>query len=161
MTDAVIVATARTPIGKAFRGALNITHGADLAAHCIAPVLERARLDPAEVEEVVLGCGYPEGATGGNIARHAAFRAGLPASVAAVTVSRFCASGLEAVAHAAKRVIVDQVPVVTAGGVESISLVQPNVNRQHYRNPWLARISQCAPTAQFTSGGRIHPGNCW
>jgi acetyl-CoA C-acetyltransferase len=137
MTDAVIVATARTPIGKAFRGALNITHGVDLAAHAIRPVLERASLDPAEVEEVVLGCGYPEGATGGNIARQAAFRAGIPASAAAVTVSRFCASGLEAIAHAAKRVIVDQVPVMVAGGVESISLVQPNVNRQHYRNTWL------------------------
>jgi acetyl-CoA C-acetyltransferase len=137
MTEAVIVATARTPIGKAFRGALNITHGADLAAHAIRPVLERARLDPAEVEEVVLGCGYPEGATGGNIARHAAIRAGIPINAAAVTVSRFCASGLEAVAHAAKRVIVDQVPVMVAGGVESISLVQPNVNRQHYRNLWL------------------------
>jgi acetyl-CoA C-acetyltransferase len=137
MTEAVIVATARTPIGKAFRGALNITHGADLAAHAIRPLFERARLDPSEVEEVVLGCGYPEGATGGNIARHTAFRAGIPASTAAVTVSRFCASGLEAIAHAAKRVIVDQVPVAVAGGVESISLVQPNVNRQHYRNPWL------------------------
>jgi acetyl-CoA C-acetyltransferase len=137
MTEAVIVATARTPIGKAYRGALNITHGADLAAHAIRPVLERARLDPGEIEEVVLGCGYPEGATGGNIARHAIFRAGIPASAAAVTVSRFCASGLEAIAHAAKRVIVDQVPVVVAGGVESISLVQPTVNRQHYRNPWL------------------------
>ena len=137
MTEAVIVATARTPIGKAFRGALNITHGADLAAHAIRPVLERARLDPGEVEEVVMGCGYPEGATGGNIARHAAFRAGIPASAAAVTVSRFCASGLEAIAYAAKRVIVDQVPAMVAGGVESISLVQPNVNRQHYRNAWL------------------------
>jgi acetyl-CoA C-acetyltransferase len=137
MTEAVIVTTARTPIGKAYRGTLNITHGADLAAHAIRPALERARLDPAEVEEVVLGCGYPEGATGGNIARHAAIRAGIPVSTAAVTVSRFCASGLEAIAHAAKRVIVDQVPIMVAGGVESISLVQPHVNRQHYRHPWL------------------------
>jgi acetyl-CoA C-acetyltransferase len=137
MTEAAIVATARTPIGKAFRGALNMTHGADLAAHAIRPALERAKVDPTEVEEVVLGCGYPEGATGSNIARQATFRAGLPASAAAVTVSRFCASGLEAIAHAAKRVIVDKVPVMVAGGLESISLVQPNINREHSRNPWL------------------------
>ncbi len=137
MTSAVIVATARTPIGKAFRGALNITHGADLAAHAIGAAMARAGLDPAEVEEVVMGTGYPEGATGGNIARHAALRAGFPVSSAAVTVSRFCASGLEAIAHAAKRIIVDQAPIAVAGGVESISLVQPTANRNHYRNAWL------------------------
>jgi acetyl-CoA C-acetyltransferase len=137
MTEAVIVSTARTPIGKAFRGALNITHGADLAAHALRPAIERAKIDPAEIEEVVLGCGNPEGATGGNIARHASFRAGVPSSAAAVTVSRFCASGLEAIAHAAKRIIIDKVPIVAAGGVESISLVQPTINRNHFRNPWL------------------------
>ncbi len=137
MTDAVIVATARTPIGKAHRGALNITHGADLGAHAITAALERSGLERSEVEEVVLGTGYPEGATGGNIARHAALRAGFPVTAAAVTVSRFCASGLEAIAHAAKRVIVDGVPAAIAGGVESISLVQPTVNRNHYQNPWL------------------------
>jgi acetyl-CoA C-acetyltransferase len=137
MTEAVIVATARTPIGKAFRGAFNITHGADLAALAIQPLLERAKLDPAEIEEVVMGCGAPEGATGGNIARAASFRAGLPASAAAVTVSRFCASGLEAIAHAAKRIIVDKVPVTVAGGLESISLVQTTLNRNNFRNKWL------------------------
>jgi acetyl-CoA C-acetyltransferase len=137
MTEAVIVATARTPIGKAHRGALNNTHGADMAAHTISAVMQRAKLEPEGVEEVIFGCGYPEGATGGNVARHAAIRAGIPVSSAGVTVSRFCASGLEAIAHAAKRIIVDKVPVTIAGGVESISLVQPTVNRNHYRNAWL------------------------
>lgn len=137
MTDAVIVSTARTPIGRAYRGSLNNTHGADLAAHAISGALARAGVEPEAVEEVILGCGYPEGATGGNIARHAALRAGLPVSSAAQTVSRFCASGLEAIAAAAKRIIVDKVPVAVAGGVESISLVQPHVNRAGYRNAWL------------------------
>ena len=137
MTEAVIVSTARTPIGRAYRGSLNNTHGADLAAHAIGAALARAGVEPEAVEEVILGCGYPEGATGGNVARHAALRAGLPVSSAAQTVSRFCASGLEAIAAAAKRIIVDKVPVAVAGGVESISLVQPHVNRAGYRNAWL------------------------
>ncbi|RKK02232.1 acetyl-CoA C-acyltransferase [Pseudoroseomonas wenyumeiae] len=137
MTDAVIVSTARTPIGRAYRGSLNNTHGADLTAHAIGAALARAGVEPEAVEEVILGCGYPEGATGGNVARHAALRAGLPVSSAAQTVSRFCASGLEAIAAAAKRIIVDKVPVAVAGGVESISLVQPHVNRAGYRNAWL------------------------
>jgi len=136
MTEAVIVAVARTPIGRAHRGAFNATAGVDLAAPVIAAALDRAGVEADAVEEVVLGCGYPEGATGGNVARHAALRAGLPVSSAALTVSRFCASGLEAIAHAAKRIIVDGVPVAVAGGVESISLVQPNVNRVHLRNDW-------------------------
>ncbi len=136
MVDAVIVSTARTPIGKAQRGALNITKGADMAAHAIRHALARGKVDPATVEEVVLGCGYPEGATGGNVARHAALVAGIPVTSTGVTVSRFCASGLEAVAHAAKRIVMDGVPVAVAGGVESISLVQP-VNREAFRNDWL------------------------
>jgi acetyl-CoA acetyltransferase family protein len=136
MVDAVIVSTARTPIGKAQRGAFNITKGADMAAHAIRHALARGKVDPAEVEEVVLGCGYPEGATGGNVARHAALVAGVPVQATGVTVSRFCASGLEAIAHAAKRIVVDGVPVAVAGGVESISLVQP-VNRELFRNDWL------------------------
>ncbi|MFC7734660.1 acetyl-CoA C-acyltransferase [Roseomonas sp. GCM10028921] len=137
MTDAVIVSTARTPIGKAHRGALNNTHGADIAAHAIGAAMERAGLEGQAVEEVILGCGYPEGATGGNVARHAAICAGIPVASAGQTVSRFCASGLEAIASAAKRIIVDRVPVIVAGGVESISLVQPTVNRNRYRNEWL------------------------
>ncbi|MFG1302937.1 acetyl-CoA C-acyltransferase [Xanthobacter autotrophicus] len=136
MVDAVIVSTARTPIGKAQRGALNITKGADMAAHAIRHALARGKVDPAEVEEVVLGCGYPEGATGGNVARHGALVAGIPVTATGVTVSRFCASGLEAIAHAAKRIVMDGVPVAVAGGVESISLVQP-VNRELFRNDWL------------------------
>lgn len=137
MVDAVIVSTARTPIGKAQRGALNITKGADMAAHAIRHALARGAVDPAAVEEVVMGCGYPEGATGGNVARHGALVAGIPVTATGVTVSRFCASGLEAIAHAAKRIVMDGVPVAVAGGVESISLVQP-VDRELYRNDWLS-----------------------
>ncbi|MGV7030190.1 acetyl-CoA C-acyltransferase [Methylobacterium symbioticum] len=139
MNEAVIVSTARTPIGRAFRGALNLTGGADLGAHAIRAAVERARLDPAEIEEVVLGCGYPENATGGNVARHASLVAGLPVQSAGVTVSRFCASGLEAIASAARRVVLDGVPVAVAGGLESISLVQPRVQRELTRNDWLTQ----------------------
>jgi acetyl-CoA C-acetyltransferase len=138
MDEAFIVSTARTPIGRAFKGAFNATQGAEMVAPIISAALDRAGVPAADVEEVVLGCGYPEGATGGNVARHSALRAGLPASSAALTVSRFCASGLEAIAHAAKRIIVDKVPVSIAGGVESISLVQPTTNRTNLRNEWLA-----------------------
>src|SRR5271165_5706654 len=137
MQEAVIVSTARTPIGKAYRGAFNATAGVELAAPILGAVLERAGVEPGEVEELTFGCGYPEGATGGNVARHTAFRAGLPASSAASMVSRFCASGLEAIASAARRVMVDGVPVCVAGGLESISLVQPNVNRVRLCNAWL------------------------
>lgn len=137
MVQAVIVSTVRTPIGKASRGAFNDTAGVDLAAPVVAEVIRRTGLRAADIEEVVLGCGYPEGTTGGNVARHAAIRAGLPVESAAVTVSRFCASGLDAIAYAAKRIIVDGVTVAIAGGVESISLVQPNTNRVRFRNDWL------------------------
>lgn len=137
MQAAVIVATARTPIGKAYRGAFNATAGAELAAPILGAALERAKVEPCEVEELTFGCGYPEGATGGNVARHTSFRAGLPASAAASMVSRYCASGLEAIASAARRVIVDGVPVAVAGGLESISLVQPHTNRVHLRNGWI------------------------
>lgn len=136
MIDAVIVSTARTPIGKAGRGALNLTRGADMAAYAIRHALARGAVNPAEVEDVVIGCGFPEGATGGNVARHAALVAGLPVASAGVTVSRFCASGLEAIADAARRIRLDGVPVAVAGGVESISLVQP-VDRAKYENDWL------------------------
>ncbi|OYX82787.1 MAG: acetyl-CoA acetyltransferase, partial [Azorhizobium sp. 32-67-21] len=136
MVEAVIVSTARTPIGKAQRGAFNITKGADMAAHAIRHALANGRVDPASVEEVVLGCGYPEGATGGNVARHASLIAGIPVTTSGATVSRFCASGLEAIAGAARRIVMDGVPVAVAGGVESISLVQP-INRELFRNDWL------------------------
>ncbi|MCH8037114.1 MAG: acetyl-CoA C-acyltransferase [Proteobacteria bacterium] len=139
MSEAVIVSTARTPIGKAFRGAFNKTHGAVLAGHAIKHAVERAGVDPEEVEDVILGCGLPEGATGHNIARLAAVRAGLPVTASAVTVNRFCSSGLQTIAMAAHRVVVDKVPILVAGGVESVSLVQSNLNKHHYTEDWLMR----------------------
>ena len=132
MADAVIVSTARTAIGKAFRGSLNMTHGTALAGHAIKHAVERAKVDPGEVEDCILGCGLPEGATGHNVARNAAIRAGLPVTAAGTTVNRFCSSGLQAISMAAQRVIVDKVPVMVAGGVESISLVQANLNLNHF-----------------------------
>ena len=138
MNEAVIVATARTPIGRAMRGAFNLTHGADMGGHVIRHAIARAGIDPAEIEEVVLGCANPEGATGGNIARQAALRAGIPTSAAAMTVNRFCSSGLQAIAIAANRVVCDGVKAAVAGGLESISLVQTTLNRHHYKDPWLA-----------------------
>ncbi len=137
MADAVIVSTARTGIGKAFRGGFNKTHGATLAGHVIRAAVERAGVDPAEVEDVILGCGLPEGATGHNVARNAAIRAGLPVATAGTTVNRFCSSGLQAISMAAQRVLVDRVPVMVAGGVESISLVQNNMNLNHFTEDWL------------------------
>ncbi len=138
MADAVIVSTARTPIGRAYRGAFNNTHGAVLAGHVIKHAVERARLEPGEVEDVILGCAMPEGATGHNIARQSAIRAGLPVTTAGVTVNRFCSSGLQTIAMAAHRVIVDRVPVVVAGGLESISLVQnEHMNLHRFREAWL------------------------
>ncbi len=137
MAEAVIVSTARTGIGKAVRGAFNMTHGADLGGHVIQHAVARAGIEPGEVEDVILGCAQPEGATGGNIARQAAIRAGLPATTAGMTVNRFCSSGLQAIAAAAHEIIVGGAPVVVAGGLESISLVQMNMNRTHYENPWL------------------------
>ena len=138
MTDAVIVSTARTPLAKSWKGAFNMTHGATLAGHVIKAAVERAKIDPKEVEDVILGCAYPEGATGNNIARQAALRAGLPVTTAGHTVNRFCSSGLQAIAMAAHRVIVDKVPVVVAGGVESISCVQNERNVHMQKDPWLA-----------------------
>jgi acetyl-CoA C-acetyltransferase len=137
MPEAVIVSTARTPIGRAVRGAFNMTHGADLAGHVISQAVARAGIEPGEVEDVVLGCAQPEGATGGNIARQAAIRAGLPTSVAGMTINRFCSSGLQAIASAAYEIMVGGAPVVVAGGLESISLVQMNMNRKFYENEWL------------------------
>jgi acetyl-CoA C-acetyltransferase len=137
MREAVIVSTARTPIGRAFRGAFNATHGATMAGHAIQHAVARAGLEPGEVEDVILGCGLPEGATGKNIARLAAVRAGLAITTAASTVNRFCSSGLQAIAIAANRVVLDDVPVAVAGGVESISLVQNNLNQAHASEAWL------------------------
>jgi acetyl-CoA acetyltransferase family protein len=137
MVEAVIVSTARTPIGKAVRGAFNLTHGAELGGHVVQQAVKRAGLDPLEVEDVVLGCANPEGATGGNIARQAALRAGLSVTTAGQTVNRFCSSGLQAIATAAHSIISEGVPVAVAGGLESISLVQMNLNTKFYRNEWI------------------------
>ena len=138
MREAVIVSTARTPIGKAYRGAFNNTHGADLGGHAIRHAVDRAKVDPAEVEDVLMGCAMPEGATGGNIARQCALRAGLPVTAGGATINRFCSSGLQAIAMAAQRVIVDGAPVMVAGGLESISLVQnEHQNGHRARNEWI------------------------
>ena len=137
MTDAVIVSTARTGLAKSWRGALNMTHGATLGGHVVKAAVERARLDPAEVEDVLMGCALPEGTTGGNIARQVALRAGLPVTTAGATVNRFCSSGLQTIAMAAHRIVVDRVPVMVAGGLESISCVQQELNRHMARDPWL------------------------
>jgi acetyl-CoA C-acetyltransferase len=138
MTDAVIVSTARTPIGKAYRGAFNQTHGATLGGHVIKHAVERAGVEPGEVEDVIMECAMPEGATGHNVARQAAIRAGLPVTTGGVTVNRFCSSGLQAISMAAQRVVADGVPVMVAGGLESISMVQnQNQNTHHPVEDWL------------------------
>jgi acetyl-CoA C-acetyltransferase len=138
MAEAVIVSTARTPIGRAYRGAFNNTHGAVLGGHVIGQAVQRARLEPGEVEDVIFGCALPEGATGQNIARQSALRAGLPVTTGGVTVNRFCSSGMQAIAMAAHRVIVDRVPVMVAGGVESVSLVQnEHFNTYRLQEAWI------------------------
>jgi len=137
MNDAVIISTARTPLGKSWRGSFNMTHGATLAGHAITHAVRRAGIDPAEVEDVVMGCALQQGATGYNIGRYAALRAGLPVTAGGTTIDRQCASGLQAVAVASQRVIVDHVPVMVAGGVESISCVQGTVNTQYLVDEWV------------------------
>jgi acetyl-CoA C-acetyltransferase len=137
MTDAVIVSTARTPLGKSWRGSFNMTHGATLAGHAIEHAVKRAGIDPAEVEDVVMGCALPQGATGLNIGRYAAIRAGLLVTAGGTTIDRQCASGLQAIAIAAQRIIVDRVPVMVAGGVESISCVQANINMNYLKDEWV------------------------
>ncbi|MGZ3497419.1 MAG: acetyl-CoA C-acyltransferase [Vulcanimicrobiaceae bacterium] len=139
MREAVIVSAARTPIGKAFRGAFNQTPGATMAGHVVKAALERAKLEPAQIEDVIMGVGLPEGATGNNLGRTAALRAGLPVTVSGQTVSRFCASGLQAISAAAQRVIVDQAGPIVAGGAESISMVQNDMNMSGLTEEWLAR----------------------
>ncbi|TAM56584.1 acetyl-CoA C-acyltransferase [bacterium] len=139
MREAAIVSAARTPIGKAFRGAYNQTHGATLAGHVVQQAVSRARVEPAEVEDVVIGVGLPEGATGNNLGRVAALRAGLPVSVAGTTVSRYCASGLQAISVAAQRVVVDGAGVIVAGGCESISMVQNDMNTHDFTEEWILR----------------------
>jgi acetyl-CoA C-acetyltransferase len=137
MTDAVIVSTARTPLCKSWKGAFNMTHGATLGGHAIAAAVERAGIDGADVEDVLMGCANPEGATGGNIARQALIRAGLPVTVSGLTVNRFCSSGLQTIAMASQRILAGEGDVYVAGGVESISCVQQEMNLHMYKDTWL------------------------
>ena len=136
--EAVIVSTARTPLTRSWRGALNMTHGATMGGHVVKAAVERAGIDPASVEDVIMGCGLPEGATGGNIARQIALRAGMPVSVSGVTVNRFCSSGLQAIALASQRIMAGEGDVYVAGGLESLSCVQGELNAHMAYEGWLS-----------------------
>ena len=138
MADAVIVSTARTGLAKSWRGAFNMTHGATMGGHVVGHAIERAKLDPAEVDDVLIGCAFPEGATGSNVARQIALRAGCPVTVAGMTVNRFCSSGLQTIALAAQRIIAGEGEIFVAGGVESISCVQNEANKHMLHESWLA-----------------------
>src|SRR5919106_3297342 len=135
--DAVIVSTARTPLCKSWRGAFNMTHGATLGGHVLRHAIERARADPAEIDDVLMGCANPEGATGRNIARQIAIRAGCPVTTAGMTVNRFCSSGLQTIAIAAQRIMSGEGEVYAAGGVESISCVQNEMNKHMLNENWI------------------------
>jgi acetyl-CoA C-acetyltransferase len=137
MTDAVIVSTARTGLAKSWRGSLNMTHGATLGGHAVEHAIKRAKIDAAEVDDVIMGCANPEGATGWNIARQVALRAGCPVSVPGMTINRFCSSGLQTIATAANSVIAGEGNIYVAGGVESISLVQQEMNKSNFEDGWL------------------------
>jgi len=142
VTEAVIVSTARTGLGKSWKGAFNMTYGATLGAHSVRHAVERAGIDPAEVEDVIMGSTFGEGTTGGNIARAIALRAGLPTSTAGLSINRFCSSGLQSIALAAQRIMTEGASVIVAGGVESISCVQNEANTHMRRDPCQA-LSQC------------------
>lgn len=137
MTQALIVSTARTPLAKSWKGAFNMTHGATLGGHAVQAAVQRAGIDPGAVEDVLMGCATPEGATGSNIARQIALRAGLPITTSGMTINRFCSSGLQTIAMAAQRIIAGEGDVFVAGGVESISCVQNEANRHMITDPWL------------------------
>ena len=137
MTSAVIVSTARTPLAKSWKGAFNMTHGATLGGHAVEHAIARAGIEAAEVDDVIMGCATPEGATGSNIARQIALRAGCPVTVSGMTVNRFCSSGLQTIALASQRVIAGEGDIYVAGGVESISCVQQEMNQHMLTDPWL------------------------
>ena len=139
MTRAVIVSTARTPLAKSWKGAFNMTHGASLGGHVVRAAVERAGIDPAAVEDVLMGCANPEGATGMNIARQIALAAGLPITVSGMTINRFCSSGLQTIAMAAQRIVAGEGDVYVAGGVESISCVQQEMNQHMLFDPALQK----------------------
>jgi len=137
MTDAVIVSTARTPLAKSWKGAFNMTHSASFGGHAIQAAIQRAGIDAGAVEDVIIGCANPEGATGMNIARQIALRAGCPVTTGGMTINRFCSSGLQTIATAAQRVIAGEGDVYAAGGVESISCVQNEMNMHMIGDAWL------------------------
>ena len=139
MTAAVIVSTARTPLAKSWKGSFNMTHGATLGGHAVQHAIQRAGIEAAEVDDVIIGCATPEGATGANIARQIALRAGCPVTTSGVTVNRFCSSGLQTIAMAAQRIIANEGDVYVAGGVESISCVQQEMNIHMLNDPWLVK----------------------
>jgi acetyl-CoA C-acetyltransferase len=139
MTSAVIVSTARTPLAKSWKGAFNMTHGATLGGHAVQHAVQRAGIDGAEVDDVIMGCANPEGATGANIARQIALRAGLPITTSGMTINRFCSSGLQTIATASQRIIAGEGDVYVAGGVESISCVQNEMNKHMMTDPWLVK----------------------
>ncbi|CAN5494360.1 acetyl-CoA C-acyltransferase [soil metagenome] len=139
MSSAVIVSTARTPLAKSWKGAFNMTHGATLGGHAVQHAIARAGIDAGEVDDVIMGCATPEGATGANIARQIALRAGCPVTVSGMTVNRFCSSGLQAIALASQRIIAGEADIYVAGGVESISCVQQEMNTHMLREDWLAK----------------------
>ena len=139
MTSAVIVSTARTPLAKSWKGSFNMTHGATLGGHAVEHAMGRAGIEPGEVDDVIMGCATPEGATGANIARQVALRAGCPVTVSGMTVNRFCSSGLQTIALAAQRVVAGEADIYVAGGVESISCVQQEMNTHMLADSWLAK----------------------
>ena len=148
MNEAVIVSTARTPIGKAYKGAFNNTHGATLAGHAVKKAVEVSGVDPSTVEDCLIGCAMPEGATGGNIARQIAIRGGLPVTTAGATINRFCSSGMQAITMAAQRIMSNELDVCIAGGLESISLVQ-----NEHQNNFMAQedwINKNKPELYYT-----------
>jgi acetyl-CoA C-acetyltransferase len=138
MPDAVIVSAARTGLAKSWRGAFNLTHGATMGGHVVRAAIERARIEPGQVDDVLIGCAFPEGATGFNLGRQVALRAGCPVSVPGATINRFCSSGLQTIALAAQRIVAGEGEIFVAGGVESISCVQNESNKHMLREPWLA-----------------------
>ncbi len=139
MSSAVIVSTARTPLAKSWKGSFNMTHGATLGGHAVEHAIQRAGIEAAEVDDVIMGCATPEGATGANIARQIALRAGCPVTVSGMTINRFCSSGLQTIATAAQRVIAGEADIYVAGGVESISCVQQEMNTHMLQESWLVK----------------------
>ncbi len=137
MLDAVIVSTARTGLAKSWKGAFNMTHGATMGGHALAAAIQRAGIEAQELDDVMVGCAFPEGANGRNIARQIALRAGCPVTVPGITINRYCSSGLQSIALASQRILAGEVDLVAAGGVESISCVQNEMNKHMLSDPWL------------------------